>query len=114
MAQESKGVMQGYNAQTAATAEQIVVAAEVTVGTNDQPHFGPMSTAVSENLADAGPAAGVGPFVADAWYWTAANATTEVGAEVLIASRKASGRNSDKAVDNTLKVLAKVNRGELS
>jgi len=114
MAQESKGVMQGYNAQTAATAEQIVVAAEVTVGTNDQPHFGPMTTAVSENLADAGHAAGVGTFVADAGYWTAANATTDVGAEVLIATRKASWRKAEKPDDDTLKVLAKVNRGELS
>ena len=114
MAQESKGVMQGYNAQTAATAEQIVVAAEVTVGTNDQPHFGPMTTAVSENLADAGHAAGVGTFVADAGYWTAANATTDVGAEVLIATRKTSWRKAEKPDDDTLKVLAKVNRGELS
>jgi len=114
MAQESKGVMQGYNAQTAATAEQIVVAAEVTVGTNDQPHFGPMTTAVSENLADAGHAAGVGTFVADAGYWMAANATTDVGAEVLIATRKTSWRKAEKPDDDTLKVLAKVNRGELS
>ena len=47
----SRGVLQGYNAQAAATAEQIVVAAEVTATTNDQPHFIPMATAVTRNLA---------------------------------------------------------------
>jgi transposase len=114
MAQVSKGVMQGYNAQAAATTAQIVVAAEVTVGTNDQPHFVPMATAVTENLADAGHAAGVDAFVADAGYWTATNGTTTVGAEVLIATRKTSWRKAEKPDDDKLKVLAKVNRGELS
>jgi transposase len=114
IAQESKGVVQGYNAQTAATAEQIVVAAEVTATTNDQPHFVPMATAVTENLTDAGHHDGVGTFVADAGYWTAANATTDVGAEVLIATRKTPWRKAEKPDDDRLAVLAKVNRGELS
>jgi transposase len=114
IAQASKGVVQGYNAQTAATADQIVVAAEVTATTNDQPHFVPMTTAVTENLTDAGHAESVGTFVADAGYWTAANGTTEVGAEVLIATKKSSWRKADKPDDDKLAVLAKVNRGELS
>ena len=37
IANASKGVIQGYNAQAAATSEHIVVAAEVTATTNDQP-----------------------------------------------------------------------------
>ena len=114
MAQASKGVMQGYNAQAAATTEQIVVAAEVTVGTNDQPHFVPITTAVSENLNDAGHTDGVGTYVADAGYWTAANGTTDVGAEVLIATKKAAWRKAEAPDDDKLAVLAKVNRGELS
>jgi transposase len=114
MAQVSKGVMQGYNAQAAATTAQIVVAAEVTVGTNDQPHFVPMATAVTENLTDADHGEGVDTFVADAGYWTATNGTTNVGAEVLIATRKTSWRKAEKPDDDKLKVLAKVNRGELS
>ena len=114
IAQASKGVMQGYNAQTAATTAQIVIAAEVTATTNDQPHFVPMATAVAENLTDAGHADGIGVFVADAGYWTAANGTPDVGAEVLIATRKASWRKADKPDDDKLAVLAKVNRGELS
>jgi transposase len=112
--QASKGVIQGYNAQAAATAEQIVVAAEVATTTNDQPHFVPMTSAVTENLTDAGHEAGVGVFLADAGYWTAENATTDVGADVLIATRKSAWRKADKPDDDKLAVLAKVNRGELS
>lgn len=114
IAQASKGVLQGYNAQAAATVDQIVLAAEVTATTNDQPHFVPMTTAVSENLAEAGHAHGIGAFVADAGYWTAANGTTDVGAEVLIATRKTAWRKTAKPDDDRLAVLAKVNRGELS
>jgi len=112
--QPGKGVLQGYNAQAAATAEQIVVAAEVTATTNDQPHFVPMTAAVAENLTDAGHAGPVGTFVADAGYWTAANGTTDVGAAALIATKKSSWRKAEKPDDDKLAVLAKVNRGELS
>jgi transposase len=110
----SRGVLQGYNAQAAATAEQVVIAAEVTVTTNDQPHFVPMATAATENLLDAGHAGAVGVFLADAGYWTAANSATDVGAPVLIATKKSSWRKTDKPDDDKLAVLAKVNRGELS
>lgn len=114
IAHASKGVLQGYNAQAAATTGHVVVAAEVTATTNDQPHFVPMATAVTENLTDAGHTDGVGAFVADAGYWTAANATTDVGAEVLIATRKTAWRKAAKPDNDKLAVLAKVNRGELS
>jgi transposase len=112
--QASKGVMQGYNAQAAATVEHIVVAAEVAATTNDQPHFVPMATAVTENLTDAGHKGPVGMFLADAGYWTSANGTADVGADVLIATRKSPWRKTDKPDDDKLAVLAKVNRGELS
>jgi transposase len=114
IAHAARGVVQGYNAQTAATADQIVVAAEVTVTTNDQPHFVPMATAAAENLAEAGHDGGVGTFVADAGYWTAANGTVDVGAQVLIATKMHAWRATDKPDDDKLAVLAKVNRGELS
>lgn len=114
IAAASRGVLQGYNAQAAATAGQIVVAAEVTVTTNDQPHFVPMAAAVTQNLAQAGHAGPVGAFVADAGYWTAANSTVDVGADVLIATRKGSWRRAPKPDDDRLAVLARVNRGELS
>lgn len=110
----ARGALQGYNAQAAATCDQIVVAAEVTATTNDQPHFVPMATAAVENLTDAGHDDPVGVFLADAGYWTAANAHTQVGAPVLIATKKSSWRKADKPNDDKLAVLAKVNRGELS
>lgn len=110
----AKGVLQGYNAQAAATTGHIVVAAEVSDTTNDQPHFVPMTAAVTGNLTAAGHRGGAGTFVADAGYWTGANGTAEVGAEVLIATRKSSWRQADKPDDDKLAVLAKVNRGELS
>lgn len=114
IAHAAKGVLQGYNAQAAATLEHIIVAAEVGATTNDQAHFLPMAAAVNENLADAGHDAGVCVFTADAGYWTVANATTDVGAQVLIRTRKPAWRKADKPDDDKLAVLAKVNRGELS
>jgi hypothetical protein len=114
LANKSKGVVQGYNAQAAATTGQIVVAAEVSTTANDQPHFVPIAAAVTENLAEAGHYNGVGTFVADAGYWTAANATADTGASVLIATQKSPWRKAAKPDDDTLTILGKVNRGELS
>lgn len=115
IATRARGAMQGYNAQAAATVEQIVVAAEVGTTTNDQPHFVPMANAVRDNLTDAGHTDRVGTFLGDAGYWSAANATTDVGSEVLIVTRKSSWRRTAEEPDETkLEVLAKVNRGELS
>lgn len=110
----TKGVLQGYNAQAAATDDQIVVAAEVSASTNDQPHFVPMATAATNNLKAAGHLNQVGAFVADAGYWTAANGSADVGAPTLIATRKSPWRKADKPDDDKLAVLARVNRGELS
>ena len=110
----ARGVLQGYNAQAASTVDQVVLAAEVTATTNDQPHFVPLASAVTENLTAAGHQQPVGVFVADAGYWTAANGTADVGADVLLATRKAPWRKADKPDDDKLAVLAKVNRGELS
>jgi transposase len=109
-----RGVLQGYNAQAAATADQIVIAAEVTATTNDQTNFVPMAAVATENLADAGHEAPVEVFVADAGYWSAGNATAPVGADVLIAVRDQSWRRAPKPPDDKLAVLARVNRGELS
>ena len=115
IANGSKGVVQGYNAQAAATANQIVVAAEVTATTNDQPHLVPVATSMAENLADAGSQQPIGTFLADAGYWTAANSTADVGAaNVLIATSKSAWRKADKPDDDKFAVLARVNRGELS
>jgi transposase len=115
IANASKGVVQGYNAQAAATANQIVVAAEVTATANDQPHLVPVATSMAENLADAGSQQPIGTLLADAGYWSVANSTADIGAaNVLIATRKSAWRKADKPDDDKLAVLARVNRGELS
>ena len=114
MATGSKGAFQGYNAQAAVTGEQIVVAAEITATTNDQTNFVPMAQAVTENLAEAGCKQVVGTLVADAGYWSAANASTDMGANVLITTRKHAWRRAPKPSEDKLAVLARVNRGELS
>lgn len=108
------GAFQGYNAQAAATGQQIVVAAQVNATTNDQPHFLPMVHAVQQQLAAAGHDAGIGTVVADAGYWTAANGTAAVDANVLIATRQGNWRRAEKPSEDKLMVLARVNRGELS
>ena len=114
MPRQGQGVLQGYNAQAAATVDQVVVAAEVTATTNDQTNFVPMAIAAAENLAEAGCEQGIGTVVADAGYWSAGNATTDVGAEVLIATRAQPWRRGPKPSEDRLAVLARVNRGELS
>jgi transposase len=117
IAQASKGVIQGYNAQAAASKGHIVLAAEVTATTNDQPHFCPMAAAVKENLAAAGHTGKIAAFVADAGYWTAANGSSAstLGSDVLIATRKSSWRRtSEPPSEEKLALLARVNRGELS
>lgn len=82
------GFVQGYNAQAAATPDQVVVAAEVTEHSGDAVMFVPMIDAVTTNLAAAGVHEPVGTVVADAGYWSKDNATLE-GPEVLIATTKA-------------------------
>lgn len=108
------GAFQGYNAQAAATEEQVVVAAEVHATTNDQPHFLPMVEAVQQNLAAAGHRGGIGTVLADAGYWTAASGTAEIDAHVLIATRKGTWRKAERPSEDKLAVLARVNRAELS
>ena len=103
-----------YNAQAAATVQNIVLAAELNSSTNDQPSFVPMTESVSRNLKLAESLTPVGVFVADAGYWTTANGTTDVGSDVLIATRNPTWRTKEKPDDDKLIVLAKVNRGELT
>lgn len=109
-----KGALQGYNAQAAATAAQIIVAAAVSATTNDQPHLLPMVHAARANLTAAGHPENIGAVVADAGYWTAANGTADVEANLLIATRTGAWRKAQKPSEDKLAILAAVNRGELS
>ncbi len=64
-----RGYMQGYNAQAAATEQQIVVAAEVTIASSDFGHLQPMVAATQTELEAAGVTDTLEVVVADAGYW---------------------------------------------
>ena len=63
-----RGFIQGYNAHAVAGDGQIIIAADVTLGTRDQGHLEPMITAAAAELAAAG-ASAPEVVLADAGYW---------------------------------------------
>ncbi len=71
--QARHGRVQGFNAQTVTTAQQIIVAAEVSTDSNDVAQLAPMLTATRTELAAAGITDTVGSLAADAGYWRADN-----------------------------------------
>src|SRR5665811_515125 len=81
------GFVQGYNAQAAVNAHQIVVAAAVTQEANDVAQYQPMITAARTTLDAAGVSDPNDLVLADAGYWSEANATAE-GPDRLIATLK--------------------------
>ena len=80
---DGRRFVQGYNAQAAVTADQIVVAAEVTNAARDSVVFAAMVAATEQNLQDNN-GDRVEMFVADTGYWSIPNATLDIDAEVLI------------------------------
>ena len=82
-----RGFLQGFNAQAAATKDQIVVAAEVTNDQSDVHQLEPVIAAVNEALEAAGVDDQIGVVIADAGYLSDANLNAECGAEVLIATK---------------------------
>jgi transposase len=83
------GFCQGYNAQAVATADQVIVAAELSNRGVDVEQFHPMVVAAYANLTAAGVAEPIGTIVADAGYYSADNASLQTPSEVLIATRNA-------------------------
>ena len=87
----AKGYLQAYNAQAAATAGQIILAADVTPEANDVKQPVGMLDQVQENAAAVGIEEKVGVALMDAGYWSEENAKafSKPGApEVLIATTK--------------------------
>ncbi len=82
----SRGWVQGYNAQAVVTAEQIVIAAEVTVDSPDFGHLEPMVTAAERELAAVGIDTVPEVVLADAGYWhqVQMEAIVDCGMQVLI------------------------------
>src|SRR5215204_3937414 len=65
----ARGFVQGYTAQAVATAEQIVIAADVITGGNERHRLQPMVTAAREELHRAGVTDTPEVALADAGYW---------------------------------------------
>lgn len=71
-----RGFIQGYNGQAVVSADQIVVAAELTAEATDVAMFGPMLDLTRHNLATVRTDR-LGTVLADAGYWSHANASLE-------------------------------------
>ncbi|HEX5501614.1 MAG TPA: IS1182 family transposase [Thermomicrobiales bacterium] len=80
-----RGFIQGYNAQLVAADGQIIVAADVTIGSPDQGQLAPMVAAAQREL-DAAGAPGPDTVLADAGYWRAGDIQqlTDIGLTVLV------------------------------
>ena len=81
------GWVQGYNAQAAVNEHQVVVACGVSQDANDVHQYAPMVAATQAALAAVGIDQPIGTVLADAGYWSDANATAE-GPDRLIATQK--------------------------
>jgi transposase len=85
-----RGYVQGYNAQAVATADQIIVAAEVTADDNDVDQLHPMLAAAANELQVAGVEEAIEAALVDAGYCSEANlaAADPEGPELFVATRK--------------------------
>jgi hypothetical protein len=85
-----RGYVQGYNAQAVATADQIIVAAEVTPEENDVSQLHPMLAATATELKAAGIEETVGAALVDAGYCSEENLeqADPAGPELFVATRK--------------------------
>jgi transposase len=85
-----RGFIQGYNAQTVVSADQVVIAAEVIADPTDVAMLEPMLSDAKDNLEAAGVTEPIGVALADAGYWSEANAETgpDLGIDLLIATTK--------------------------
>lgn len=92
-----RGWVQGYNAQAVVTSNQIILAADVTTDANDVHQLTGMLNQAQANVeAVLGEDAVLGAAVADAGYWSEANAAsqTEEG-ELFIATKKDRKQRAD-------------------
>ncbi len=103
MMRSPHGWVQGYNAQVAATAEQIIVAAELITSSPDQGQLQPMATATMRELVAAGVTERVETILADSGYWDTAQIEQVIAREhctVLVPpdgeTRRAAGKVGHK------------------
>jgi len=79
----SRGFAPSYNAQAAVSADQLILAAEVTQDRADSAQFVPMANAVLDQLVELGADAPT-HLIADAGYWSPEAFDADRGTEVLI------------------------------
>jgi transposase len=91
--------LQGYNAQAAATCEQVVVAAELTQQANDLQQLAPMLIAIATTLAAAGVGDPVRQLAADSGYWSIANVSGIPEAPELLIPPARHGRHGKPRKD---------------
>jgi DDE family transposase len=91
--------VQGYNAQAAATCEQVVVAAELTQQANDLQQLAPMLTALRITLAAAGIGEPLHRLAADSGYWSIANVSAIADAPELLIPPARHGRHGKPRKD---------------
>jgi hypothetical protein len=91
--------LQGYNAQAAATCQQVVVAAELTQQANDLQQLAPMLAAIRTTLAAAGIGDQVQQLAADSGYWSIANVSTIPDAPELLIPPARHGRHGKPRKD---------------
>jgi hypothetical protein len=94
-----KGRVEGYNAQTVTTCEQIIVPAELNQDANDFQQLQPMLTASAATLAAAGIAQRRGRLAADSGYWSIANLTEIPNAPELLIPPPRHGRHGKPRKD---------------
>ena len=83
-----QGYVQGYNVQTVVSQDQIIVAVGVTQEANDVKQLKPMLDTMERILDAAGIVERPRVALADAGYWSEANAATKVSSELFIATTK--------------------------
>jgi hypothetical protein len=85
-----RGYVQGYNAQAVATADQIIIAAEVTSQENDVAQLHPMLAATAHELRAAGVEEAVKAALVDAGYCSeeTLEQADPAGPELFVATRK--------------------------
>ena len=91
--------LQGYNAQAAATVDQVVVAAELTQQANDLQQLAPMLVAIRTTLAAAGVGDPVQQLAADSGYWSIANVSVIPNAPDLLIPPARHGRHGKPRKD---------------
>ncbi len=86
-----KAAVQGYNAQAVATAEQIIVAADITQQANDSGQLEPMIHAALRGLEQAGVGGQPETVLADGGYWNSPQITAlgHAGLQVIVPTKSA-------------------------